>query len=66
MRKPTPEFVMDAWNAIKDSAKSYWSSAADGGEVDIGGVGEKLLARDFDNNLKVAEKKYIHLSWTRC
>jgi type IV pilus assembly protein PilY1 len=49
--KTPPEPVMDAWSAIKDSAKSYWSSVADGGEVDKGGVGEKLLERVFDNDL---------------
>ena len=37
--------VMDSDNQIKDSAKSYWSAAADGGDVEKGGVGQLLLDR---------------------
>ena len=37
--------VMDCGNKIKDSAISYWSSTADGEDVEKGGVGEKLLNR---------------------
>jgi type IV pilus assembly protein PilY1 len=32
-------------NKIKDGAISYWSSTADGGEVELGGVGEILQKR---------------------
>lgn len=35
----------DSSNKIKDGAKSYWSDAADGGDVEKGGVGEKLLQK---------------------
>ena len=49
--KTPPEPVMDAWSAIRDEAKSYWSTEAEHGEVDKGGVGEKLLERVFDNDL---------------
>ena len=48
--KTPPELIMDPWNKIKDTAKSYWSSVADGGEVEEGAVGEKLLARDLSSN----------------
>jgi len=37
--------VMDSDNQIKDSAISYWSGAADGGDVEKGGVGQLLLDR---------------------
>jgi len=37
--------VIDCENKIKDTAKSYWSSAADGEDVEKGGVGEVLLNR---------------------
>jgi len=37
--------AMDSQNRIKDSAISYWSSTADGGEVELGGVGEILQKR---------------------
>jgi len=48
--KNPPELVMTPQNKISDTAKSYWSSVVDKGEVDMGGVGEKLLARDFSSN----------------
>ncbi len=48
--KTPPDLVMGPQNKINDSAKSYWSSVVDGGEVDKGGVGEILLARDFGAN----------------
>ncbi|MBI5901902.1 MAG: hypothetical protein HZB84_00225 [Deltaproteobacteria bacterium] len=35
----------NADGSIKDNAVSYWSSAADGGNVDQGGVGAQLLTR---------------------
>jgi type IV pilus assembly protein PilY1 len=47
----TGGLAMDAENKIKDSAKSYWSSAADGGEVELGGVGEVLLRRSSARNI---------------
>ena len=37
--------VLDSNNQIKDSAKSYWSSEADGKQVTKGGAGEVLLRR---------------------
>lgn len=37
--------VMDCGNKIKDSAISYWSSTADGEDVEKGGVGELLKNR---------------------
>ena len=33
--------------SIKDTAISFWSAAADGSDVDAGGVGEILMNRDF-------------------
>ncbi|MGQ9647446.1 MAG: pilus assembly protein [Thermodesulfobacteriota bacterium] len=45
-----PQAVMDGQNRFKAEAKSYWSSAADGGDVDKGGAGEVLLNRSFTNN----------------
>lgn len=44
------EKVMNELNQIKQTAQSYWSSKADGEEVEKGGVGEKLLERDFSTN----------------
>jgi type IV pilus assembly protein PilY1 len=43
--------VMDANNKIKEDAKSYWSSGADGDDVEKGGVGEILLNRSSDRNI---------------
>ena len=37
--------VIDCENKIKDTAKSYWSSATDGEDVEKGGVGEVLFNR---------------------
>ena len=37
--------ALDSNNQIKDSAKSYWSSEADGKQVTKGGAGEVLLRR---------------------
>ena len=48
--KTPSELVMTPQNKISDTAKSFWSSVVDGGEVDKGGVGEKLFARDFTSN----------------
>lgn len=36
--------AMDSNNKIKDTARSYWSSGADGEDVEKGGVGEKLIS----------------------
>jgi type IV pilus assembly protein PilY1 len=41
----TKTSVLDSNNQIKDSAKSYWSSEADGKQVTKGGAGEVLLRR---------------------
>jgi type IV pilus assembly protein PilY1 len=43
--------VMDSDNQIKDTAKSYWSTAADGGDVEKGGVGQLLLERTSERNI---------------
>jgi type IV pilus assembly protein PilY1 len=48
--KTPPELIMDPWNRIKDTAKSYWSSVADGGDVEKGGVGGILSARNLTSN----------------
>lgn len=45
-----PALVMTSQNKISDTAKSYWSSVVDGGDVDKGGIGEKLLERDLTGN----------------
>ena len=39
-----PQLAMDSQNAIKNTALSYWSSTADGGDVEKGGVGSVLLS----------------------
>ncbi len=41
----------NADGSIKDNAVSYWSSVADGGDVDAGGVGERLLLRTTERNI---------------
>lgn len=46
--KPCP--ATNADGSFKDSAQSYWSSKADAGEVDAGGVGEVLANRDIIAN----------------
>ena len=43
--------VMDSNNEIKKTAKSFWSSDADGGYTDMGGVGEVLLNRSSPRNI---------------
>jgi type IV pilus assembly protein PilY1 len=57
---PIPKLVMTTGSTISDEAKSYWSSVADGGEVDRGGVGERLLARNFDNDLNGSAVRNIY------
>ena len=42
--------IYDVDNGDSYSAKSYWSSKADGQNVEAGGVGEKLQERDFTLN----------------
>lgn len=44
------EKVMNSSNQIKSTARSYWSSNVDGEDVEKGGVGEKLIERDFSIN----------------
>jgi type IV pilus assembly protein PilY1 len=44
-----PQLVMTSQNTIKDTALSYWSSTADGGDVNKGGVGQALLAGNPDS-----------------
>ena len=41
----------NADGSIKDNAVSFWSSTADGGDVDAGGVGERLLLRTTERNI---------------
>lgn len=48
--KSPAELVLDAQNRIRDTSRSYWSSAPDGGEVLKGGVGEILQNRDLSTN----------------
>jgi type IV pilus assembly protein PilY1 len=43
--------ALDGNDLIKDSARSYWSTEADGRRVDKGGVGEVLLKRSKPRNL---------------
>ena len=43
------QLVMTSQNTIKSTAQSYWSSSADGGDVDQGGVGAVLLAGNPDS-----------------
>ena len=38
-------------NAIKKESISYWSKTADGGEVELGGIGEVLLNRTTSRNI---------------
>jgi len=42
--------IYDVVNGDSYSAQSYWSSAPDGQDVEAGGVGEKLLSRNFTSN----------------
>jgi type IV pilus assembly protein PilY1 len=42
--------IYDKVNGDSYSAQSYWSSVADGQNVEAGGVGEKLQERDFTLN----------------
>lgn len=51
--------VTDAWNRIKDGSMSYWSATADGGEVEKGGVGAMLQARNLSSN---SRKIYTYLT----
>ena len=46
-------------NAIYDTAVSYWSTGEDGGEVELGGVGEKLKNMGADISKR---KIYTYLS----
>ena len=43
------QLVMTSLNTIKDTALSYWSSTADGGDVEKGGIGAVLLASNPDS-----------------
>ena len=43
------QLVLTPQNTIKTTARSYWSTSADGGDVEAGGVGALLLARDPDS-----------------
>jgi type IV pilus assembly protein PilY1 len=43
------QLAMTSQNTIKDTALSYWSSTADGGDVEKGGVGGVLLAGNPDS-----------------
>jgi Tfp pilus tip-associated adhesin PilY1 len=43
------QLVLTAQNTIKDTARSYWSSSADGGDVEKGGIGTLLLAGNPDS-----------------
>ena len=43
------QLAMTSHNTIKSTAQSYWSTSADGGDVEKGGVGELILARDPDS-----------------
>ena len=43
------QLVMTGQNTIKDAALSYWSSPADGGDVEKGGVGGVLQAGNPDS-----------------
>ena len=43
------QLVMTNLNTIKDSAQSYWSTTADGGDVEKGGVGGVLLSGNPDS-----------------
>ena len=42
------QLVLTSNNTIKDTANSYWSSSADGGDVEKGGIGALLLASNPD------------------
>ena len=43
------QLVLTSQNTIKDTAQSYWSSSADGGDVEKGGIGALLLAGNPDS-----------------
>jgi type IV pilus assembly protein PilY1 len=44
------KLATDTNGKFYSSAKSYWSTTADGGEVENGGVGQVLLNRDFTSD----------------
>ena len=43
--------ALDSMGAFYPSSISFWSSSADGGEVEVGGVGEKLQSRTTERNI---------------
>jgi len=43
--------ALDSDGKIKDTARSFWSSEADGEDVESGGIGEILQARDSARNI---------------
>ena len=43
------QLVLTPQNTIKTTAQSYWSSSADGGDVEKGGIGTLLLAGNPDS-----------------
>jgi type IV pilus assembly protein PilY1 len=47
----TGALAVNSENQMKETARSYWSTAADGGDVEKGGVGELLLKRTTVRNL---------------
>ena len=54
--------VMNDANTIKPDAFSYWSTIADGGEVEKGGVGSTITEQRFQHK----SKKDFYLSWDKC
>jgi type IV pilus assembly protein PilY1 len=58
----TGSLTMDGENKIKETAKSYWSSAADGGEVELGGVGEVLLKRSDSRKIYTYLETNVNLT----
>lgn len=46
--------------AFNDTALSYWSSVADGGEVDMGGVGEQLLNQVSVSSVQSSRNIYTY------
>ena len=57
----TGALVMDEYNRIREEAKSYWSSSADGDDVELGGVGKVLWNQQTNDALTSSRNIYTYL-----
>ncbi len=54
--------LQDGVSVIRDTARSYWSSGADGGNTDVGGVGEVLQNRTSARNIYTYFRTNVNLT----